>query len=118
MNTTQFVQQSDSRGKETVVRTGVGSAIGAAIGAIAGGGKGAAIGAGVGGATSCQVLTKGERVKIPSETVLTLATDGSATPPPPPQNPPSPTARTAIVKSSEAGAPPAPASFSLPPSRF
>lgn len=83
VNTTQFVQQSDSRGKETVVRTGVGSAIGAAIGAIAGGGKGAAIGAGVGGAAGAgsQVLTKGERVKIPSETVLTfMTTDGSATP--------------------------------------
>ena len=46
--------------------------IGAIIGAVAGGGKGAAIGAGVGagGATAVQVLTKGEKLKIPSETKL------------------------------------------------
>lgn len=80
VNTTQVVQESESRTKETAVRTGVGSALGAVIGAIAGGGKGAAIGAGVGGAAGVgsQVFTKGERVKIPSETVLTFTTTGSA----------------------------------------
>ena len=46
--------------------------IGAVIGAIAGGGKGAAIGAGVGGggATAVQVMTKGDKLNIPSETKL------------------------------------------------
>ena len=38
----------------------------------AGGGKGAAIGAAAGGATGAgvQVLTKGQQVKVPSETLL------------------------------------------------
>ena len=42
------------------------------IGAIAGGGKGAAIGAGVGGGVGAgsEVITKGDQVKIPSETLL------------------------------------------------
>jgi hypothetical protein len=44
------------------------------IGAIAGGGKGAAIGAvsGAGAGTAVQVMTKGQRVRIPSETRLTF----------------------------------------------
>ena len=51
---------------------GGGAAVGAIIGAIAGGGKGAAIGAGAGAATGLgvEVLTHGQRVKIPSETRL------------------------------------------------
>ena len=53
---------------------GGGAALGAIIGALAGGGKGAAIGAvtGAGAGTAVQVATKGERVKIPSETRLTF----------------------------------------------
>jgi len=53
---------------------GGGAAIGAIIGAIAGGGKGAAIGA-VGGAAAgagAQVLTKGGKIKVPSESLLTF----------------------------------------------
>ena len=48
--------------------------LGAIIGAIAGGGKGAAIGAGAGAARArrLQVATKGQRVRIPSETRLTF----------------------------------------------
>ena len=45
---------------------------GSIIGALAGGGKGAAIGAGTGagvGAAS-EIITKGDQVKIPSETLL------------------------------------------------
>lgn len=44
------------------------------IGAIAGGGKGAAIGAGSGAGlgTLGQVLTSGERVKVPAETRLSF----------------------------------------------
>jgi hypothetical protein len=61
-----------SRGASTAKRVGGGAAIGAAIGAIAGGGKGAAIGAGVGAGagTAVQVMTKGEQVHVPSETLL------------------------------------------------
>lgn len=61
-----------SRGANTAKKVGGGAAIGAIIGAIAGGGKGAAIGAGVGGAAGAtvQVLTKGEQVRVPSETLL------------------------------------------------
>jgi hypothetical protein len=44
------------------------------VGAIAGGGKGAAMGAGSGAAlgTGAEVLTGGQKVKIPSETRLTF----------------------------------------------
>ncbi len=67
-----YEQKGSSRGRQTARRVGIGAGIGAVIGAIAGGGKGAAIGAalGGGGAGAYQVLTKGQRVKIPSETVL------------------------------------------------
>lgn len=71
--TTSDVKQSGaSRGKRTAATVGGGAALGALIGAIAGGGKGAAIGAGVGAGagTGVQVLTKGQQVKIPSETRL------------------------------------------------
>ena len=61
-----------SRGGDTAKKVGGGAVLGAIVGAIAGGGKGAAVGAGVGagaGAT-VQVLTKGEQVRVPSETLL------------------------------------------------
>src|SRR5262249_40059549 len=47
---------------------------GAIIGAIAGGGKGAAIGAGAGAAAGAgvQVLTRGDRVNVPAESLLTF----------------------------------------------
>ncbi len=61
-----------SRGKRTAATILGGSAIGAAIGAIAGGGKGAAIGAGSGAGAGAvyQAATRGQQVRIPSETVL------------------------------------------------
>lgn len=61
-----------SRGKQSAERIGGAAALGAIIGAIAGGGKGAAIGAtaGAGAGTAVQVLTKGQQVRVPSETVL------------------------------------------------
>ena len=61
-----------SRGSDSAKKIGGGAAIGAIIGAIAGGGKGAAIGAGVGAGagTAVQVFTKGEQVRVPSETLL------------------------------------------------
>jgi hypothetical protein len=60
--------------KRTATHVGGGAAVGAIIGAIAGGGKGAAIGAGAGAATGAgiQVLTRGKKVEVPSETLLTF----------------------------------------------
>lgn len=70
--TSDVKQSGASRGKNTAAKVGGGAAIGALIGAVAGGGKGAAIGAAVGGGagTGVQVFTKGQQVKIPSETRL------------------------------------------------
>jgi len=65
------------RGGNTAKKTVGGAALGAIIGALAGGGRGAAIGAGVGagaGAT-VNIITKGERVRVPSETVLEFRLD-------------------------------------------
>jgi len=72
LTTSEYQEVGEGRGSQTAKRAGVGAGIGAVIGAIAGGGKGAAIGAGVGGggATAVQVLTKGEKLNIPSETKL------------------------------------------------
>ena len=72
VTTSEYEEVSESRTGQTAKRAAGGAAIGALIGAIAGGGKGAAIGAGVGGggATAVQVLTKGEKLNIPSETKL------------------------------------------------
>jgi len=72
VTTSEYAEVAEGRGGQTAKRAAGGAAVGAIIGAIAGGGKGAAIGAGVGGggATAVQVLTKGEKLKIPSETKL------------------------------------------------
>jgi hypothetical protein len=71
------------RGKQSAERIGGGAAVGAIIGAIAGGGKGAAIGAGVGAGagTAAQVLTHGEKVRIPSETLLEFTLQHDVTAP-------------------------------------
>ena len=67
------------RGKQSAGRIGGGAALGAIIGGIAGGGSGAAIGAGVGAAagTTVQLATHGEKIKIPSETLLEFKTEQS-----------------------------------------
>ena len=72
--TGEYEVQGKSRGKQSAERIGGGAALGAIIGAIAGGGKGAAIGAGVGAGagTAVQVITHGEQVKVPSETLLSF----------------------------------------------
>ena len=64
--------QGASRGKRTAETVGGGAGLGALIGAIAGRGKGAAIGAGIGAAAGAgaQAITKGQQVKIPSETKI------------------------------------------------
>jgi hypothetical protein len=68
-----------SKGASTAKRTVGGGAIGGIIGAIAGGGKGAAIGAGAGGALGAgsEIITKGDQVKIPSETLLDFTLEQS-----------------------------------------
>ena len=75
LNTQTITRDSSSRGARTAKVAGGTAALGAIIGAIAGGGKGAAIGAGAGAAAGAgaEVVTKGQRVKIPSETRLTFA---------------------------------------------
>src|SRR5262249_26028047 len=64
--------QGKGQGASTAKKVGGIAAAGAVIGAIAGGGKGPAIGAAARGATGAggQGLTKGEQVKVPSETLL------------------------------------------------
>jgi hypothetical protein len=63
---------SESRTGRTAKVVGGTAALGAIVGALAGGGKGAAIGgvSGAGAGTAVQALTKGQKVKIPSETLL------------------------------------------------
>ncbi len=77
INTQTVSRESSSRGERTAKVAGGTAAVGAIIGAIAGGGKGAAIGAAAGGAAGAgaEVVTKGQRVKIPSETRLTFVLD-------------------------------------------
>jgi hypothetical protein len=77
IRTSSVSQESKSRGARTAKSAAGVGAVGAIIGAIAGGGKGAAIGAGAGAAAGAggQVFMKGQRVKVPSETVLTFTTD-------------------------------------------
>jgi hypothetical protein len=67
-------QASSSRGARTAKVVGGATALGAIVGALAGGGRGAAIGAASGAAVGggAEILTKGQHVKIPSETRLTF----------------------------------------------
>jgi hypothetical protein len=63
--------------RRTATYVGGGAVLGTLIGAIAGGGAGAAIGAATGaaGGAAAQVLTRGDRVRVPAETVLTFRLD-------------------------------------------
>ncbi len=70
--TGDYEAKGKGRGGDTAKKVGGGAALGAIIGAIAGGGKGAAVGAGVGAGagTAIQVMTRGQQVRVPSETLL------------------------------------------------
>jgi hypothetical protein len=72
LRTSDYSELGSSRGNRTAATVGGTAALGAIIGAIAGGGKGAAIGGASGAAvgTGVQVITKGEVLRIPAETVL------------------------------------------------
>jgi hypothetical protein len=77
IDTQNITKSSSSRGAQTAKVAGGAAAAGAVIGAIAGGGKGAAVGAGAGaaGGAAVEAVTKGQRVKVASETLLTFVLD-------------------------------------------
>ena len=72
LSSDDYQEVGKSRGKRTAETVGVGAAVGAVLGGIFGGGKGAAVGAGVGGGggAAAEAATKGQQVRIPSETKL------------------------------------------------
>jgi hypothetical protein len=72
VQTDQWHREGSSRGKNTAEKVGAGAAIGAVLGGLIGGGKGAAIGAASGGGIGggVQAATKGQQIKLASETVL------------------------------------------------
>jgi hypothetical protein len=74
LNTEEVTKSSESRGSKSGKVIGGTAAVGAILGGIFGGGKGAAIGAasGAGAGGAVQVLTKGQRVRIPAETRLSF----------------------------------------------
>lgn len=78
INSSDVAQQSGSRTERTAKSAAAVGVLGAIIGGIAGGGKGAAIGAaaGAGAGAGAQVLLDPQKVKVPSETVLTFVTAG------------------------------------------
>src|SRR5271165_4427753 len=70
--TGEYQVSGKSKGESTAKRTVGGAALGSIMGALAGGGKGAAIGAGAGAGVGAgsEIITKGDEVKVPSETLL------------------------------------------------
>ncbi len=76
LNSSDVSQESGSRTARTAKSAAAVGVLGAIIGGIAGGGKGAAIGAaaGAGAGAGAQVLLDPQKVKVPSETVLTFVT--------------------------------------------
>jgi hypothetical protein len=83
VDSTTYDVAGKSRGAQSGERIGGGAVLGAVIGAIAGGGRGAAIGAGVGAGagTAVQVMTHGDQVRIPSETLLEFKLEQDVTAP-------------------------------------
>ncbi len=70
--TQPFSAQAEPETKQNAIKVGGGAIVGAVVGAIAGGKKGAAIGAAVGGGagTTAVLATKGQQLKIDSETKI------------------------------------------------
>ncbi|HEX3748642.1 MAG TPA: hypothetical protein VHW09_32165 [Bryobacteraceae bacterium] len=77
INTQTVSEKSTNRGGRSAGTIGGGAIGGAILGGILGGGKGAAIGAagGAAGGTAVELATKGQRVRVPSETRLTFVLD-------------------------------------------
>jgi len=89
VDSTDYDVAGKGRGSQSAERIGGGAVLGTIIGAIAGGGKGAAIGGvvGAGAGTAVQVSTKGDQVRIPSETLLEFRLQQDVTAPlPAPSN--------------------------------
>jgi hypothetical protein len=74
ITTGEVTSSSGSRGAKSAKVIGGATAVGAVLGGIFGGGKGAAIGAasGAGAGGAAQVITKGQKVRIPAETRLSF----------------------------------------------
>jgi hypothetical protein len=72
VSTSDYTEAGASRGRRTATTVGGVAVLGAVVGAIAGGEKGAAIGAATGAAigTGVTVLTRGQVLHIPVETIL------------------------------------------------
>jgi hypothetical protein len=72
ITTDPYSVQGEGRGKNTAEKVGGGAAVGAILGGILGGGKGAAIGAAAGGGVGAgaNTITRGQQVKIDSETFI------------------------------------------------
>jgi BON domain-containing protein len=72
--TNTWERKGATRGKNTVEKTAGGAAVGAILGGIFGGGKGAAIGsvAGAGAGAGANTITKGQRVDLRPETLVSF----------------------------------------------
>jgi hypothetical protein len=72
IETVEYEQAGNGRGKRTAIGGGGGAAFGAIVGALAGGGKGAAIGAlaGGGAGTAGAAFTGKRDITLPAETTL------------------------------------------------
>jgi hypothetical protein len=81
INTQTISRESGSRGEKTAKVAGIGAVGGAVLGGILGGGKGAVGGAAAGGAAGAGVeaISKGQQVKVPSESRLTFVLDTPVT---------------------------------------
>jgi len=72
--TDNWERKGATRGKNTAEKVGGGAAVGAILGGIFGGGKGAAIGAtaGAGAGAGANTITKGQRVELRPETLVSF----------------------------------------------
>jgi hypothetical protein len=89
IETDEYRREGSNRTTNTAKKVGAGAAIGAIIGGIAGGGKGAAIGAAAGGGLGggVQAATKGQQIKLPTETQLSFKLNAPLTVVPTTQGP-------------------------------
>ena len=83
VDSTTYDVAGKGRGTQSAERIGGGAVLGTIIGAVAGGGKGAVIGGavGAGAGTAVQVMTKGDKVRVPSETLLEFKLEQDVTAP-------------------------------------